>query len=430
MEVFGSLRWWLIWVGFLLGYVCAVHAQDGHMVRAQRIYEQFVAGRGDSIHAALNKELQAELSPVVFNDTFRQTEKTFGKLQSEGDWHTDSVQGVTVYYRDLVFERYSLRFILAFDADGGMNTIRLAPVPALSFAKPVAYDAAKITEREITVGAEGFELPGTLTLPLSASEQCKVPCVVLVHGSGPNDRDETIGPNKPFRDLAWGLAERGVAVIRYDKRTKVYGAKSVPAGREPDYDTETVDDALSALHFAETLPEVAADSIYVLGHSLGGMLAPRIAQKWESAAGIILLAAPARPFDAVLKEQLTYIASLTGAKVDIQAQMDALKASQPRSYWDFADAYKPVEVAVGLTLPVFVLQGERDYQVTMEDFGLWRFGLLHSKNAFFKSYPKLNHLLQEGTGKATPFEYNQVSPVAGYVMDDVAFFVHGKRNDI
>ncbi|WP_373798412.1 DUF3887 domain-containing protein, partial [Bacteroides heparinolyticus] len=168
MEVFGSLRWWLIWVGFLLGYVCAVHAQDGHMVRAQRIYEQFVAGQGDSIHAALNKELQAELSPVVFNDTYRQTEKTFGKLQSEGDWHTDSVQGVTVYYRDLVFERYSLRFILAFDADGGMNTIRLAPVPALSSAKPVAYDAAKITEREITVGAEGFELPGTLTLPLSA----------------------------------------------------------------------------------------------------------------------------------------------------------------------------------------------------------------------------------------------------------------------
>ena len=74
---------------------------------------------------------------------------------------------------------------------------------------------------------------------------------------------------------------------------------------------------------------------------------------------------------------------------------------------------------------MLILQGERDYQVTMEDFGLWRFGLLRNKNAFFKSYPKLNHLLQEGSGKATPFEYNRESPVAGYVIEDIASFIRG-----
>lgn len=95
----------------------------------------------------------------------------------------------------------------------------------------------------------------------------------------------------------------------------------------------------------------------------------------------------------------------------------------PRPYWEFANAYKPVEVAAKLTLPIFILQGERDYQVTMEDFELWRLGL-HKKNAFFKSYPKLNHMLQEGSGKATPFEYNQASPVSGYVIDDIASFIH------
>ena len=110
--------------------------------------------------------------------------------------------------------------------------------------------------------------------------------------------------------------------------------------------------------------------------------------------------------------------------------LDRILEGTARSYWLFANAYKPVEVAAKLKLPIFVLQGERDYQVTMEDFGLWRSGLLHCKNAYFKSYPKLNHLLQEGSGKATPFEYSHASPVPAYVMDDIASFVRGKQNTL
>lgn len=413
-----------LWL-FLTGNVCTLYAQETPVVRAQRIYELFAAGQGDSIHAALNKKLQTELSPAVFNDAFRQTEAVFGKLKSAGDWKTDTVQGTPVYHCDLFFERLTLRFMVAFDGDGGMNTIRLAPPPAPSASAPAAYDAKKMTEWELTVGADGYKLPGILTLPLRASERSKVPCVILVHGSGPNDLDETVGPNKPFRDLAWGLVERGVAVIRYDKRTKVYGVNSTPAGRKADYDTETVDDALSAVRRAKALPEVAADSVYVLGHSLGGTLAPRIAQKSDGLAGIIILVGLARSFDVSLKEQLAYIASLTGTKVDVQEQADKLKAGQPRSYWDFAETYQPVETAAGLTLPILVLQGERDYQVTMEDFALWRTGLLRHKDTFFKSYPELNHLMQEGSGKSTPFEYNQAAHVPAYVMDDIACFVHG-----
>lgn len=107
---------------------------------------------------------------------------------------------------------------MAFDADGALNTIRLVPAPAASTAQPVAYDKTKMDERDITLGADGYKLPGTLTLPKRAvgPDACRVPCVILVHGSGPHDRDETIGPNKPFRDLAWGLAKRGIAVVRYE----------------------------------------------------------------------------------------------------------------------------------------------------------------------------------------------------------------------
>lgn len=444
-------RWAILML--LLGNVYGVFAQDTGRVRAQHIYELFVAGQGDSIYVAMNKELQENLSPALFNDSFSQMEKMFGKLKSQGDWRTDSIQSVTIYYSDIEFERHNLRFLVSFDVDGRLNTIRMVPVPAASAAPAVTYDKTKMTEREITVGAEGYKLPGTLTLPKWAvdSGTRKVPCVILVHGSGPNDRDETAGSNKPFRDLAWGLAERGIAVVRYEKRTKAYGAAFVPAGREPDYDTEAVDDAVAIVEQVKALPEIAADSIYVLGHSLGGTLAPRIAERSNGLAGIIILAGLARPLEDALEEQLIYTFSLTDSSASTKVQLAGLKQQmanvkklgtdafddkiplplgQPRSYWLFANNYKPVAVASKLKLPIFVLQGERDYQVTMEDFGLWRSGLLQSKNAFFKSYPRLNHLLQEGSGKSTPFEYNHASPVPVYVMDDIASFVRGNEDGI
>lgn len=438
---FSFLYKWALVLGLLLGHVAAVFAQDADMDRAKHVYELFVANQGDSIHALLTEELQEKLSPEVFKDMFKQSEKQFGQLQSKGEWQKESAQGITLYHSDLKFERYSLRFLLSFDADGKMNTIRLMPVPAASTARPVVYNKEKMLERDVTVGADGFKLPGTLTLPVGKR---KVPVVIFVHGSGPQDRDETVGPNKPFRDLAWGLAERGIATLRYEKRTKAYGAACVPEGRVIDYDTESVDDAVAIAAWAKTLPEVDSDSIYVLGHSLGATLAPRIAEQADGLAGIILVAALARPFEDAIVEQVTYISSLKDSSDSAKKQIAEIKKQAdntkklgtsefddkipllldiPRSYWEFANAYKPVEVAVKLTLPMLILQGERDYQVTMEDFGLWRFGLLRNKNAFFKSYPKLNHILQEGSGKATPFEYERESPVVGYVMDDIASFI-------
>lgn len=442
---FSFLYKWALLFGLLLGYMASVFAQDANMERAKHVYELFVTDQGDSIHTLLTKELQEKLSPAVFKDMFKQSERQFGKLQSKGEWQKDTAQGITLYYSDLNFERYSLRFLLSFDADGGMNTIRLMPVPTASTAEAVAFDKEKMTERDITVGAEGFKLPGTLTLPVGKK---KVPVVILVHGSGPHDRDATVGPNKPFRDLAWGLAERGIATLRYEKRTKVYGAAFVPEGREMDYDTETVDDAVAITALLKSLPEVDADSVYVLGHSLGATLAPRIAEHADGLAGIILIAGAVRPLEDAVIEQVTYISSLTDSSANAKKNIAELKEQaanikklntpefddkipllfgMPHSYWAFATAYKPVEVASKLTLPMLILQGERDYQVTMEDFGLWRFGLMRNKNAFFKSYPKLNHLLQEGSGKSTPFEYNQASPIPEYVMDDIVSFIHNSR---
>ena len=99
------------------------------------------------------------------------------------------------------------------------------------------------------------------------------PVAILVHGSGPQDRDESFGPNRPFRDLAAGLATKGIAVLRYDKRTKRY-PESFADLKNPTVKEETVDDVSSAIEYLKYRPEIDGRRITVIGHSLGGMLAP------------------------------------------------------------------------------------------------------------------------------------------------------------
>lgn len=439
-----------LFIGFLLMQQCTLLGQNvsiSPIAHAQRVYEQFAAGQGDSVYIGLSKEVQLQLTPDAFNGMYKQVEQQFGKLQSKGEWQVTQAQGHTFYFTDLKFAQGSLRFLLSFDADGCINTIRLMPVPQESVATSEAtgYDKTKLSEREIIVTTDGFNLPGTLTMPVGKTN---VPVVILVHGSGPNDRDETIGPNKPFRDIAWGLANAGIASIRYDKRTKVYGVKSVPTGRTMDYDVEAVDDAVSAVNKAKTLEGVAPDSIYVLGHSLGGTLAPRIAERAKGLKGIIILAGLARPLEDAVVQQTEYLSSLADSSAlgkaqvaEIRQQAQNIKKlgtaafdnkipmlfNTPQSYWALANVYKPVAIASKLSLPILILQGERDYQVTMKDFGLWRAGLLKHKNVFFKSYPKLNHIMQEGVGKSTPAEYNKRSSVPVYLINDIASFIRNNR---
>ena len=242
------------------------------------------------------------------------------------------------------------------------------------------------------------------------------------------------------------MAERGIAVIRYDKRTKVYGADSAPAGKEITFDEESVDDALSAVKLAESIPTIDPRRIYILGHSLGGTLAPRIAQcSDKTPAGIILLAGAARPLEDLFISQVKYLASALPSTNDIQKdiaqlqkQVDNVKKldtdtfditiplpmNLPHAYWAFANQYKPLEVVHKLALPILVLQGERDYQVTMHDFDLWHTALAGNPKAMFKTYPRLNHLFQEGEGKSVPLEYSRPAPIPAYVMDDIAAFIN------
>ena len=442
------MRRLMLTLSLCLFALCLRAQQADRLPLAKCAYLYFSSGQGDSLRSMLSDEMQAALPADALGAMFNQLVAQFGPLQSAGEWHQVEAGGLTICYRDLTFEKYALRFQAAFDGDGRIAGLFVKPAPKPVPAPAASPDSLAVVETDTAVVCGTFRLPATLTLPRRAVEEGRrVPCVVLVHGSGPHDRDEAIGPNRPFRDLAWGLAARGIATLRYDKRTYVYRASSVPEGRQLDLDVETVDDAVAAATLARTLSGVAADSVYVLGHSQGGWLAPRIAARDSRLAGLILLAAPARPLEDLLLEQVTYLESLApSAKgrqqvADLQRRVENVKRlgtsafcdtipfpfDAPRSYWADIVSYRPVETAACLAQPLLVLQAERDYQVTMQDYGLWRTGLLKCRNVSFKSYPKLNHLLQEGTGKATPDEYQQPSSVPAYVLDDLARFVRTGR---
>ena len=268
-----------------------------------------------------------------------------------------------------------------------------------AFSDPYCYDGTTVLKN-----IPGIELPAKLTLPEGAGP---FPAVVLVHGSGPHDMDETIGPNKPFRDIADGLAARGVASLRYTKRTRQYKPANITLNEE------TIQDAVSAANLLRANPKIDAKRVYIVGHSLGGYAAPRIAQADPKLAGLILLAGNARPISELIDEQIEYLGGTP-------AQAEEMKKKFPAAYLEELAA-DPVAVAKTLTVPMLILQGERDYQVTMKDFARWR--TLAGPRVTLKSYPGLNHLFQPGEGKSTPAEYGKEVPFSAAVLDDIAAWI-------
>jgi hypothetical protein len=317
------------------------------------------------------------------------------------------------------------------------------PPPAPQYKAPDYAVPSSFTERKVTVG-EGtpWPLPATLTMPTSRGPH---PAVVLVHGSGPNDRDETVGASKPFRDIAWGLASRGVAVLRYDKRTRVHGARFAASKEAFTVGEETVDDALAAAELLRRAPGVDAKRVFVLGHSLGGGLIPRIGLRDAKLRGFVVLAGYTRELLGEMARQYEYLFNLDGAVSERErelleaARRDAARLKElkpgeaagltlqgvPAAYWLDLRDYSPPAEARKLRRPILVLHAERDYNVTAEAFADWRRALSDRKDVTFKSYPKLDHLFLEGEGPASDADYRRPRNVARQVVEDIAAWIKG-----
>jgi dienelactone hydrolase len=414
----------IVGLGVPGAFVLAAQQSDPNIIEhAKRVLTLLGQQKFDEVSGEFNGQLATLLPAGQLRDVWAALRQQFGDFSSYIDQQVRTpAPGVTAVVLGCQFQKTSVNVVVSFDADGriaGLRFVPRQPAPAAAAAPP---SSLRFTEEAVMVGSGEWTLPGTLTMPIDRVEGA----VVLVHGSGPGDRDETIGPNKPFRDLAWGLADRGIAVLRYEKRTRQYADR---VGRLTTFTVreETIDDALAAVETLRAHDRIDPARVFVLGHSLGGTLAPRIGEANRSLAGLIVMAGATRPIQQVAREQLTYIASLGPAgsvpQGSIEAALQLLLKSAPPSYWQDLDAYKPAPAAAALNMPMLILQGERDYQVTLEDLQGWRDALAGRANVTIKSYPTLNHLFLPGMGKSTPSEYEKPDHIPDFVLDDIRQFV-------
>jgi alpha-beta hydrolase superfamily lysophospholipase len=229
-----------------------------------------------------------------------------------------------------------------------------------------------------------------------------VAVVVLTHGSGPNDRDETIGPNKPFRDIARGLAAAGIASLRYDKRTFALRGRLDAAAMTVE--EEVIADAVAAVRVARAQPGIDPARAFLLGHSLGGTLAPLAAERLgRDVRGIVLLAPGARPLDSVVVEQTAFRMRVAGQSDSL---IEVVLGASAR-YWRDLFARRPLDALRRLGVPVLVLQGGKDYQVTRADYELVQAALAGKApgQALTVWLPDLNHLFMKVAGQSTGAEY-------------------------
>lgn len=426
----------------LLLLAAALLAQPPLAERARQAANLLLSGDYETLAQQFAPEMRKAAPPDALRKAVAPQLEAFGAVKRIGEPEAAKAGAFEIVMIPVEFERGALRLQLSFNASGEIAGLFLRP-PARPWQRPDYSRPDTFTERELTAGAEGWPLPATLSLPGGPGP---FPGVVLVHGSGPNDRDESVGAARPFRDLAEGLASCGVAVLRYEKRTRHHAAKLASASALTLRD-EVIDDALSALALLRRTPGVDPRRVFLLGHSLGAWLAPVIAAEDGSLAGVILMAAPARPLEQLYVEQIRYLLSRSPepspaarAKLE-EAEREAAAVRQiretgqgpdralgaPRSYWISLRGLDPLAAAAKLPAPVFVLQGGRDYQVTAEDFRLWRRALKGKPGVQLKLYPALNHLFQPGEGPSSPAEYDKPGHVAAEVIRDLCQWIAQAR---
>ena len=273
---------------------------------------------------------------------------------------------------------------------------------ALSVPKPdySAPAGAPYTAEDVTIPTpRDYTLGATLTKPAGAAGP--LPVVVTITGSGPEDRDElipSVGDYRPFRQLADTLGRRGVAVLRYDERGVGASGGNFGTATSADF----ADDIRTIVSWLRTRADIDPERIVLAGHSEGGMLAPMVAAEDARLAGIVLIAGPAQSGRTIIDFQLRN--SLRGDTSKTAAQRDSALARVPRMldsllgatpWMRFFGSYDPIATIKRVKVPVLILQGGTDQQVTPEQAGALEAALRGSGNrrVMARTFPETNHLM-------------------------------------
>lgn len=412
--------------------------------RAEAVVAALKAGEFDGVVAMLAPSVKDKLGAGEIQTLWETLPKQLGGPPVIGPARGEAIGSAQFVAYRLDYPHMALDLRISLDPNGAVDGLRIVPAARKFVAAAPVDPSAPFFERDIEFSATGGpSLPATLAMPKGDGP---FPSAVLVAGSGPNDRDSTIGPNKPLADIARALAGNGIATLRYDKRTFV--APEEFAGKRYTIDDEVTDDALAAVAALRAIDGVDPERVFVIGHSLGAMLAPRIAERDPSIAGLVLMAAPALPLDEKILMQTRFLAGRDGRTDDAeQRQIAALEAERnqvralgeadaasdrivlglPASYWLSLNGYDPVAAAATLTQPMLLLTGDRDYQVDANDRKRWDARFADDPRVTKLRYPELNHVFMAGSGAPNPEEYMTSGNVDRRVTFDIATWINRPR---
>lgn len=361
----------------------------------------------------------------------------YGNFEGIGDVTVSRAGGLPLYLVTVPmrFPSFIVDGMVSCTTSGAIAGFHIVPrqLPQNALVADRSFDA-----EHVRIISGGIELRATFYTPIGTD---LFPLVVLVGGSGPGDRDSTIGPNKPMRDIAMGLARAGIGALAFDKRTFLY--PQIPIAT---IDDEFVDDAVAAINFGIARQGVDKSRVFVLGHSLGGTMAPRIAQRSGSVAGVILLAPLVERLEEAFVRQLRYLAQSDGVIDDTEQATinDAEKANLrlldlkmgrpvvgplplaiPQSYWKGLWNYDSILVAREIGLPVLLMFAGRDYQVVAaESKRKWLVGFDGEDSSLrILLYPTFGHTFMPMTDPPDPALLRKPAHVSSTVIDDVVGWI-------
>lgn len=303
-------------------------------------------------------------------------------------------------------------------------------------------------EEKIVIGAETkYPLNGILSIPTQTGGL--FPAVVLVHGSGPLNMDEKIGNNYPFKDLAEGLSKKEIAVLRYDKRTFIYG-KEMRDRTEISVKEEVIEDAILASVLLRKDSRIDSERIFIIGHSMGGMLSPRIDDEGGNFTGLIIMGGSTRKLEDIIIEQNNEVLKSLNRLLQVIARKQISKlSSKLENIYNMSDEEAKSTLVLGkygrayyfkemgehpladylspLNKPMLILQGEKDFHVSIEkDFNQYKELLKEKQNVTFKLYPNLNHLFMHfiyGKIQKARKEYKVAQHIDEQVINDISDWI-------
>ncbi len=421
--------------------LCAQESKEKLTQRAHFIATWLMEENYDPITDLYEPSFAANNTSNSLRQTLDDRKRQFGALKRIGEPVLEFSPTNTICRCPLFFENGKLSLTLNFAPNNCLSGLFLTPANGI-YEMPDYVTPLSFREETISFGKEGWPLQGVLTYP----NDCKPHAVVIiVHDAGSLDKDGLKGSSRIYRDLAWGLASKGICVFRYDKRSFTHGSKLFMEnyrGASYTCKDEIVDDALSAITLLKQNSKIDSSRIILLGHGQGGMLVPMIALSAPELKGLVLLGANARSMQDVLISQMDYLYPDGGQmtlkeyneKKRVQAQaryakrknlplttpQDSLPFGVRADYWNFLNAYQPIPSFQQSGIPSLVMQGGRDFQSTQTDYGMWQQAANNRKGASsFKLYPTLNHVFINGTGPSKPAEYQRPGNIDLVVISDL-----------